>query len=616
MNGARNEPPAVDLGQQLEEIVDRIAEVMDAERCTIFLHDEERNELWSKALSGTTPIEIRVRVGEGIAGHVMATGETVRVDDAANDPRFAARFDRASGFVTRSILCHPLVNVHGSRIGVVQVLNKRGGPFTDADTELLEALTSQAAIAIENARLYQDLRAARDAEAELARRLAVQHGELQQAYRRQEETNERLEAALKRAQRLRVAASAGSIVLFVVLGLASWRLGAGSGGAGDDRGARGGRSDAVTLAPQPFEVVLPLAGRLEPLAMTAVMSPLAGTIKHVWFRPGERVSQGQRLLELDTTLIEVELRSARGAMIKADQRARGLTAWAAGPEVAEARRRLSKARLSLAASGGALEETRSLFDKGIVGRAEFEAAQRQHANEELDFSSVEEELAAVLDQGSQENVRVAEMELENARVNLSRLETRIAQAVVVAPMAGVAIRPAGGFEPAEGGRVETGQALLAVGDLTSLAAVATADELEVERLRLGQRARVRSDAFGAVPVVGVVKSVAAATAPAGAAAGSYTVAVAIASLPAPVAKSFRLGLSARVDVVVYERADALLVPIAAVEAGDGGEGWVEIAGAGGGKPARRRVVLGETTVTSVEVREGLAAGERIMVPRR
>jgi multidrug efflux pump subunit AcrA (membrane-fusion protein)/putative methionine-R-sulfoxide reductase with GAF domain len=611
MSGTRAELPAVDLGQQLKEIVDRIAEVMDAERCTLFLYDAERDELWSKVFTESKIGEIRVRSGEGIAGHVMATGETVRVDDAANDPRFAARFDRVSGFVTRSVLCAPLANVHDQRIGVVQVLNKRGGPFTAADAALLAALTSQAAIAIENARLYQDLRAARDAESEMARRLAAQHGELQRAYRRQEETKEQLEQALRRAQRLRVAASAGSIALFVVLGLASWRLGAGRaplpGG-----GARGGRREPVAVAAQPLEVVLPLAGRLEPLAMTAVTSPLAGTIRHVWFRPGERVGRGQRLLELDTTLLEVELRSARAALIKAEQRARGLAEWADGPEVAEARRKVSKARLSLEASQRALDETRALFDKGIVGRAEYEAARRQHANEELDFTSVEQELAAVLDEGAAENLRVAQMELENARVNLERLEARMAQALVTAPVAGVAIRPAGGGELAEGGRVEVGQALVAIGDLTSLAAVVVADELEVERLRLGQRARVRSDAFPGVTFDGAVRSIAAG---AGAAAG-YTVTVAITSLPPGIERSFRLGLPARVETVVYERPDALLVPIAAVEAGDAGQGWVLVAGAQGAKPERRPVVLGETTVTAVEIREGLAAGERVLVPRR
>ena len=96
--------------------------------------------------------EIRIRVGEGIAGHVMATGEILRIDDAALDARFATRLDRQSGFVTRSVLCMPLVHLDGRRIGVVQALNRHGGPFSEHDEEVLSALCAQVAIAIENER--------------------------------------------------------------------------------------------------------------------------------------------------------------------------------------------------------------------------------------------------------------------------------------------------------------------------------------------------------------------------------------------------------------------------------------------------------------------------------
>ncbi len=612
MNATAPVRPVIDLEHQLKEVVDRVADVMSAERCTLFLLDEERGELWSKVFTESRIGEIRVRLGEGIAGHVMVTGETVRVGDAARDPRFASRFDRASGFVTRTILCQPLANAQNQRIGVIQVLNKRGGPFTDADSHLLAALTSQAVIAIENARLYQDLRTAREAETALAGRLATQHAELQLAYRRQEETKEQLEAALRRAQRLRVAASGGTIFLFLALGLTSWKLGAGRTSKGEPQFPRRSHGENVVLIPQPMEVVIRLAGRLEPLSMTAVVSPLSGTVKRIFSRPGEHVVKGQRLLELDTTLLEVDLRNARAVVIKASQRVRTLAAWTTGREVAEAKRRLARARMSLEASRQTLEETRALSEKGIVRRTEFEAAQRQYANEQLGFSSAEQELTAVLDQGSAENLRLAEMELENARVSLSRLEARMEQAVVTAPAAGVMIRPAGGADLTEGGRVEAGQALLAVGDLTALAAVVTADELEVERLRLGQRARVMSDAFPGLTLAGAVKTVASASA--GSPAG-YAVVVAIDSLPAPFQKDFRLGLSSRVEIIVHERQDALLVPLAAVEAGEAGEGWVEVFRKNEEKPVRQRVLLGDTTVTSVEVREGLAAGDRVMVPQ-
>ncbi len=164
---SRSEDPDVELTRQLSRIIGQIRDVMDAERATLFLFDRERNELWSKVLLETGIGEIRLALGEGIAGHVQATGESVRIDDVTLDPRFQTRIDRASGFVTRSMLCQPLVNAENERIGVVQVMNKRGGPFDERDEALLEALDSQTAIAIENTQLVHALRESQAAEAAL-----------------------------------------------------------------------------------------------------------------------------------------------------------------------------------------------------------------------------------------------------------------------------------------------------------------------------------------------------------------------------------------------------------------------------------------------------------------
>lgn len=175
---SRDVDPEVELTRQLSRIVAQIRDVMDAERATLYLYDEERQELWSRVLLESGINEIRLRLGEGIAGHVMESGETVRIDDVTKDPRFQARFDLSSGFVTRSMLCQPLVNAEGDRIGVVQVLNKRGGPFSEKDQALIEALDSQTAIAIENSQLVHALRESQAAEAKLQAERARQASEL------------------------------------------------------------------------------------------------------------------------------------------------------------------------------------------------------------------------------------------------------------------------------------------------------------------------------------------------------------------------------------------------------------------------------------------------------
>ncbi|MCD4685513.1 MAG: ATP-binding protein, partial [Anaerolineae bacterium] len=147
----------IKLDDLLHLIIDKLVTTIHAERGTLYLVDEEVGELWSRVLQDDVgPLsEIRLPLGEGIAGHVATTGETLNIPDAYTDPRFNPSFDHATGFKTKSILTAPMFNPQQRIIGVVQVLNKKGGPFTFRDERLLAALTSQAAISIENARLYQ-----------------------------------------------------------------------------------------------------------------------------------------------------------------------------------------------------------------------------------------------------------------------------------------------------------------------------------------------------------------------------------------------------------------------------------------------------------------------------
>ncbi|PJF44619.1 MAG: hypothetical protein CUN55_03070 [Phototrophicales bacterium] len=141
----------------LDLIVDKLTDVVDADRGTLYLYDPERNELVSKILQDDTGrlTQIRLPMGEGVAGYVAETGETVNITSTANDPHFAKNFDRESGYHTQTMLCTPMRNAGGEIIGVIQLLNKRDGVFTRRDEIVLSVLASQAAIAIENNRLLQ-----------------------------------------------------------------------------------------------------------------------------------------------------------------------------------------------------------------------------------------------------------------------------------------------------------------------------------------------------------------------------------------------------------------------------------------------------------------------------
>src|SRR3569833_1039618 len=146
-----------DTDQLLKLIMEKVTELMEADRSTLYLLSEDGGTLTSKVVQGEEVVEIRLTVGEGIAGWVAQTQETLNIPDAYADQRFQPAFDLKSGYRTRSNLTETMVGALGGLVGVLQLINKLGGPFERGDEELAAALASQAAIAIENARLYQSL---------------------------------------------------------------------------------------------------------------------------------------------------------------------------------------------------------------------------------------------------------------------------------------------------------------------------------------------------------------------------------------------------------------------------------------------------------------------------
>jgi serine phosphatase RsbU (regulator of sigma subunit) len=141
----------------LELINTTATRIADCERGTVYLIDRDRGELWSRVKHGEEVGEIRLPVGKGIAGTVAATGEVVNITDAYGDPRFDGGWDGRTGYQTRTVLCLPMVNRQGTRIGVIQLLNKRLGHFSDYDVSVLTALSANAAVAFETAWLLEEM---------------------------------------------------------------------------------------------------------------------------------------------------------------------------------------------------------------------------------------------------------------------------------------------------------------------------------------------------------------------------------------------------------------------------------------------------------------------------
>ncbi len=147
----------IKIGSLLQKVMGEATRMLNAERSTLFLNDEKTSELWSEVGQGLSTMQIRLPNHVGIAGAVFTSGKTINIPYAYADLRFNPAFDKKTGYFTRSILCVPIVNQRGVIIGVTQVLNKRGGPFTAEDESRLKAFTAQISIALENAKLFADV---------------------------------------------------------------------------------------------------------------------------------------------------------------------------------------------------------------------------------------------------------------------------------------------------------------------------------------------------------------------------------------------------------------------------------------------------------------------------
>jgi adenylate cyclase len=158
-----------DLNKVLQYTLDLIREVVNVEAGSLLFLEGQELEV-AVAFNRSLPElkTFRLKLGQGIAGHVAARGEAVIVNDTEKSMQFFPVIDEVSGFRTRSALCVPMIS-QGRVIGVIEVLNKVSGHFDTNDRDLLQAIAASVSIALENARLYKKTVAAAEHERDVRR---------------------------------------------------------------------------------------------------------------------------------------------------------------------------------------------------------------------------------------------------------------------------------------------------------------------------------------------------------------------------------------------------------------------------------------------------------------
>jgi signal transduction histidine kinase len=148
----------INLDKLFNVIMEQINQIMQTEKCSIFLHDSGSDELYCQVSTDLKKNEIRISTKHGVAGWVFQNQKAQIINDPYNDPRFIKQADKAAGVKTRNLMCIPLINRSNICIGTLQTLNRKQSQFSDNDKDLLTAASHYVVIALENAKLYKELK--------------------------------------------------------------------------------------------------------------------------------------------------------------------------------------------------------------------------------------------------------------------------------------------------------------------------------------------------------------------------------------------------------------------------------------------------------------------------
>ncbi len=466
----------------------------------------------------------------------------------------------------------------------------------------------------------------RELEAKLTEELKTQHKELQDAYVNLEGANTNLQSVLKKVHMIRIAATAFVIVLFVVLGLVSWKriIPPGSRPAQETRAEMKDPSLMKTfvVSEQRLTDSTALKGSLKPINVVNITSPFTGKVKEKYFQYGQPVQKGQLLLKMDAIETETKHREANVAYIKALEKMREADKWDTADEVTKARRSVTKSKMTLDTAKNKFEQSDTLFKKGYISSTDYGSDKQQYETAQMDYDASLQELRSTINKGKGDNYRVTKIELDNARTKLQVLELQLQKANVVAPVSGTVVMPDAGSDKDKKGKLievgmpfTEGDLLISIGDTGGFSVAAEVDEMEVLKLKKGQEAVITGDAFSGITLKGTVSHV---SSQASKGEGSkktpvYAIIVSVEQSPPEARGKLLLGMSCKVQITTMDKPNTLMVPIQAVNM-EGRDSFVAMKDKITKETKRIKVETGITTLDSVEITKGLTKGDEILLP--
>lgn len=376
-------------------------------------------------------------------------------------------------------------------------------------------------------------------------------------------------------------------------------------------------NQAIVVAPRAVSQQLDITGTIAAGRTVAIVAPFDGVIRDRQVRLGDHVNVGDVLVVMDTGDITSRYRDALSAYLKAAMASDAIDKWDTSPDVLRARRSLEAAEVRLASLEREVAELKALLDQGIVSRNEYEGMVQQRNAQRNTVAGAKDDLATTLARGNADNRRLAALELENAESRMNDLKLQMAGAEVTTALAGILTRPPlngnGGDQPSTdpGASVTRGTALFSVADTTSFTVTGAVDEIDINRVKVGQPVTIVSEAFPGTAITGRIVGVSAeaATGQTGSSVPSFEVRASFVVEDDTLRQAVRIGMSARMTIETYANPAALIVPpLAVINSATGASIRIRR----NGEVMTVPVLLGATFPAGVEVVSGLSAGDVVL----
>lgn len=349
-------------------------------------------------------------------------------------------------------------------------------------------------------------------------------------------------------------------------------------------------------------------GTLEPLSRVEIIAEESGKVAEVLVKEGDRVEKGQLLLRLDTQDLEISRDQVLAQLKSAQIDLKELLAQPTEVELRSKEAQYTEALLSLEEAKRTLARNEKLFAQGAISQEELEASRNEVTRREKALLVAQAELEATRNKPKSEDVERAKARIEEIEASLRSIERRIAKAEIRSPLSGIvlAVNVEEGDFVSSGTSASGGTSPVVVADLSTMKVDVPVNEVDIPRVRVGQKARITLDAFPGKTFAGEVVSIAYQ--------GrttenvvTYDTTVHLPNLEG----LLRAGMTANVEIIVEEKEDALLVPVSAIRE-EGGKSFVFVKSPQG-QPERREVTLGVRSDTFVEVVRGVEEGEEVFV---